>query len=542
MSEVSEKDDEQDEIQPGQEQENKQDKPGLGNDILKDGKIDPLLQAQHLMQTLRNRSQWRKKKIKTTDDHVVVVNRQSVGRIDPQVLSKYGLRRSHEYDTPPQAGAIHVSSIGAPEEVDVDSSEGMVQTRLSSIGAPQEVDVNSSEGMEQTREEVLERQNIPMVSSDVQAQATPVSDEDIMREAQENLIAHSVQAEAVNLDLLNRRKRRNGAILLICVVIIIIVLSVSIATTQTRDEVTPVRPDVTSIQASLEANDPSTLNYFSANRYVSPVVLICTILSTKLFPALSLCHIYQTIVSNGKQETITEGLMITFQCVLIDCVTHEETDHCDATKFYEPGCCFGSDCSPETKCGYGCPQDPFPCWSKRDDCRSISCMECETGADGEPFYTLQSFQATIDCLATGTKIAQDNTTYKWAVYCGQVETGGSVESNLGVGEYICGAFRDGPGFNITRSWLQPCQWLQVTECGCAPVDVYSFGVDPPDLEVGWTPCLTEADCPFLCADAGPEKVKNLCHAFNGIDWWEDNGLFDVSGENFNESVTKITLY
>ena len=150
----------------------------------------------------------------------------------------------------------------------------------------------------------------------------------------------------------------------------------------------------------------------------------------------------------------------------------------------------------------------------------MSCYECDTGPNGEELYTLYQEVSRINCLATGWK----GDDYKWAIVCGPNEMGGSTELNMGPGEYSCGAFRQGP--KITNEGLVyhsagvPCQWMQLTECGCAPGDVFSFGVEPPNLDLGWQPCLTEEDCRFLCADAGEEKAKNLCYSFGGIEWWE----------------------
>lgn len=148
------------------------------------------------------------------------------------------------------------------------------------------------------------------------------------------------------------------------------------------------------------------------------------------------------------------------------------------------------------------------------------------------------------------KIAkEDGTEYRWAIVCGFVETGGHTEDNNAPGEYTCMAFRQGQGINITRSFGVPCQFIQLNECGCAPSDVFSFGVDPPDPDVGWTPCLTEDDCPYLCADAGKENAKNLCHKFDGIDWFEGANfmnwsLFQPSDDTVESKMndTVITLY
>lgn len=237
----------------------------------------------------------------------------------------------------------------------------------------------------------------------------------------------------------------------------------------------------------------------------------------------------QTIIDEeGNLQTITDGATIEYSCKAMACVTSEDPNACVVGKFYEHGCCVGSSCDEEEKCGEWCPTH-FPCWPKREDCTSVSCYECEKGPDGEELYRLKEMKTSVDCLATGTKKNVDGEEYKWAIACGPVEQGGSTELNMAEGEYRCKAFRQGAGIEINSSPGMPCQWLQINECGCAPTDVFSFGVEPPDPEVGWTPCLTEDDCRFLCADAGQEKVKNLCHAFDGIEWWEGDNFMNSSG-------------
>jgi len=220
--------------------------------------------------------------------------------------------------------------------------------------------------------------------------------------------------------------------------------------------------------------------------------------------------IVKLLQKNG--EIVVEGFSSTYVCDPVACITaqDENSTQCVIGKDYEPGCCAGVDCPEETKCGEFCPDHPFPCKPKRQDCRSVACMECEAGPDGEVLYNLREFMQSFDCLATGIK--QDKETgeeYKWAIACGPVESGGTVEDNMDVGEYSCVAFRDGPGITVSLSNGIPCHWIQIRECGCAPSDVFSFGVEPPDPEVGWTPCLSEQDCPFLCSDAPGDKAKNL---------------------------------
>jgi len=95
---------------------------------------------------------------------------------------------------------------------------------------------------------------------------------------------------------------------------------------------------------------------------------------------------------------------------------------------------------------------------------------------------------------------------------------------MGLGEYVCDAYRQGAGFNAIddgglASIIFPCHYIQLGECGCAPDDVVLFGLDPPNK-----PCYNETDCKYLCNEAG-EKARNLCHAFGGVGWFEgDNFL------------------
>ena len=62
----------------------------------------------------------------------------------------------------------------------------------------------------------------------------------------------------------------------------------------------------------------------------------------------------------------------------------------------------------------------------------------------------------------------------------------------------------------------------------------SLTLEPPDPSVGWIPCRTEQDCPYLCGDAGYEKAKDLCYKFGGIG---PGSLWD--GMFFDEDVNEI---
>ncbi|KAL3936603.1 MAG: hypothetical protein SGARI_002484, partial [Bacillariaceae sp.] len=231
---------------------------------------------------------------------------------------------------------------------------------------------------------------------------------------------------------------------------------------------------------------------------------------------------------NEQEEIVTDGYLTSFAISPKQCLEHPDTDACVVGKEYEYGCCAGADCPNETQCGDTIP-DVNVCKTSRSDCRSITCVECEKGPNGEEIYSVIDFSLSWNCLDVGRDYTEDGLEYKWAIACGPVERGGSEESNVGIGEYSCMAFREGVGFefNSTFSYLLPCQWIQINECGCAPEDVFDFGVEPPDPSVGWTPCLTEDECPFLCGDAGFDNAKDLCLKFGGIgkgSWWD--GYFE----------------
>jgi hypothetical protein len=130
-----------------------------------------------------------------------------------------------------------------------------------------------------------------------------------------------------------------------------------------------------------------------------------------------------------------------------------------------------------------------------------------------------------------------NGTYLGAIACGRfISEPAAPERNLGVGEYGCMAFQEQTTHSNQShaSYLIPCQYIQLAECGCAPHDVHLWGLDPPSHA-----CRTKDDCPFLCADAGAAKVKELCHAFGGVDWWSTRNVFGQ--DLFVNNHHKITL-
>lgn len=130
----------------------------------------------------------------------------------------------------------------------------------------------------------------------------------------------------------------------------------------------------------------------------------------------------------------------------------------------------------------------------------------------------------IVCVDYGrSNAAVDGDMYDWVVYCVKIIQGGDEESNYGVGEYYCQAMRQGDAVqNLTLSHRVPCQYIQLGECGCGPLDMNFFGLDPPDK-----PCTTLDDCRFLCADAPDADPQDLCNAF-GIAWWEGDNFIGVN--------------
>ena len=268
-------------------------------------------------------------------------------------------------------------------------------------------------------------------------------------------------------------------------------------------------------------------------------------------------------MENGEWVQKSFGSVISYWCRPLDCLGDAG---CDIFKEYEPGCClFGNDinnnnssnynsssCTNETVCGETCP--PGVCRTTREGCRSVACIECDKGPNGEELYNVAEFSSSIDCLSYGTKTTEgEEGTYNWVIACGPIEKGGIESENRAVGEYDCHAYKQGPNVTVSQSGIWPCHWFQMVECGCAPVDVHPFGNVPPNPDVGWTPCVTTEDCPLLCSDAGMEHVQNACYAFEqfpnvevGIDYfeghnWANYNMFEEYG-HFNSSKTQITIY
>jgi len=155
----------------------------------------------------------------------------------------------------------------------------------------------------------------------------------------------------------------------------------------------------------------------------------------------------------------------------------------------------------------------------RPDCTSPACYKCDTDEDGKEIYNSRATGYDIDCLNTGYARDENGEVYKWAIMCGPCSFGCVENENRAKGEYDCFAarqFAEGANRTTTRatvSYRYPCHYVQLAECGCAPEDVYTFGLDPPAKA-----CQTEEDCPYLCNDAPGDAVKDLCNAFD-IEWW-----------------------
>ena len=113
--------------------------------------------------------------------------------------------------------------------------------------------------------------------------------------------------------------------------------------------------------------------------------------------------------------------------------------------------------------------------------------------------------------------------YDWVIWCGEVRRGGNELTNTDVGEYVCGAL--GLGKLKMLGATIPCQYIQLGECRCAPLDMHPFDLEPPT-----TTCTSQADCPFLCSDALTRTMDRqlLCDAFPGIEWFQGENAFGKS--------------
>ena len=339
---------------------------------------------------------------------------------------------------------------------------------------------------------------------DIMATAETVNDEDVEAEVEERLqqrLATMVQASVI---VNNKTQMKNClifAIFAVVIVCIIVVLSV-IFTNDRRNSET------------------------SSGDFVEASIVYENMGSAGGFPVYAEARRYRP---KGSTNIITEGAFGEILCVALPCF--ENSTDCDpAGKAYVPGCCLGQNCSKEDWCGKDCPVMPEACRLEdiTDNCRSSECYTCDKGPEGEELWYIHGISNKVDCIATGTKINEaDGMKYDWAILCGPVEESDYGEmSNSAPGEYTCIAFRKGKNIFSEDvgviSLSIPCQYVQLLECGCGPLDVHPWDLTPPTH-----PC-SPGDCRFLCSDAGEEYASQLCHAFGGIDWFEGYNKMNYS--------------
>jgi hypothetical protein len=143
----------------------------------------------------------------------------------------------------------------------------------------------------------------------------------------------------------------------------------------------------------------------------------------------------------------TSGLLEMVYCRVNQCL--ESDENCAVGLFYEPGCCFGTDCGAaanQSKCGEYCPPPPDSCYLS--DPTNATCLQRECYArhqvNGQDTYVIKNTAYAIDCLEVGTAVRPENgQTYKWAIFCGPVITGPVVEENRDLGEYQRGGVPSG---------------------------------------------------------------------------------------------------
>lgn len=181
------------------------------------------------------------------------------------------------------------------------------------------------------------------------------------------------------------------------------------------------------------------------------------------------------------------------------------------------------------------------------ECRSINLMPIfafshyAVMGHRNPLWDITEIIYQVDCLdvskMTDAKTGED---YLGAIACGRiVSEPGFPERNFDVGEYGCMAFQERTTSpeQMQSSFIGPCQYFQLGECQWAPADVFPWGLDPPT-----GPCRTEEDCPFLCADAGAAKAKNLCHAFGGVDWWSTRNFLGIDLFKSQQQTNLLEIY
>jgi hypothetical protein len=157
--------------------------------------------------------------------------------------------------------------------------------------------------------------------------------------------------------------------------------------------------------------------------------------------------------------------------------------------------------------------------------------------NGEERFRVDSQTKEVICIDYGTSTDALGDIYNWVISCSRITKGGKEQENRDIGEYDCIAYRSGPNMKDTGvSAFIPCQFIQLGECGCAPLDVYPFGLDPPTHA-----CRTQADCPFLCSDVPESDPLLLCQAFGGVEWWEGQNFLGIEVfHNITERVPDAT--
>lgn len=240
---------------------------------------------------------------------------------------------------------------------------------------------------------------------------------------------------------------------------------------------------------------------------------------------------------DGKESYRVRGNNIDTTCHVVPCI--ENDGACKVGNWnYEEGCCLGSDCDEDVKCGENCPEDA--CVADFDSCLSPQCYTCRKDRDGNDLFVMHTLYNDIHCIDYGTALSEDTgEQYDWIIFCWEVVSGGIEDANYGDGEYFCLSARSGADKGKASSNGLPCQFIQLGECGCAPPDVYPFGLDPPTKS-----CQTQDDCPFLCSDVPDSDPQLLCEAFGGIRWFEGENF---AGESlfhnpFDDKVFELTIY
>lgn len=251
---------------------------------------------------------------------------------------------------------------------------------------------------------------------------------------------------------------------------------------------------------------------------------------------------------------VVEGSQLLLYCHVPECT--ENDGACKVgNDIFEEGCCLGMDCDDESKCGEQCPPDA--CTPDFEGCTHHSCFTCRKDSrTGDDIFSLYRYNAELLCVDYGRENLDGNTTqvndshstgginqgsYDWAIACWRVVAGGKEKQNLGNGEFQCDAYRQGAGIlpeSQSMSFTVPCQYIQLGECGCAPSDVHTFGLDAPTK-----PCQTHDDCPFLCSDAPSSDFQSLCEAFEGIKWWEGQNFMGMDLFTLPDNRTvELTIY